>query len=238
MSFDDLRHRGVAGRHYVSFMRTFIRGFALSLLAASLVGAAPAGNDVARVVSWLVGSFDTRAQAEADRRADTADKHDVALMVVRPVDDPVVFQDGLYVYVENRIEGETKPYRQRVYRLKKIKDRIRLEVFKIDTQVLELLVLAPQMLASLSPRDLTREEGCDVLLEPQGEEYSGSTPRSSCKSDWKGSSFVTSTMRVTKDLIVTLDRGYDEKEVQTFGPTDGRGCEFRRGGVRPPGPGA
>ena len=27
---------------------------------------------------------------------------------------------------------------------------------------------------------------------------------------------------------MTLERGYDEKGAQTFGPTDGRGYEFRR----------
>jgi hypothetical protein len=35
-------------------------------------------------------------------------------------------------------------------------------------------------------------------------------------------------MRIGRDLVVTLDRGYDEKGAQTFGPTDGRGYEFRR----------
>ena len=33
---------------------------------------------------------------------------------------------------------------------------------------------------------------------------------------------------ITKDVIVTLDRGYDAEGGQTFGPTDSRGYEFRR----------
>lgn len=209
-------------------MRILSHGLASSLLTASVVCAGPPDQDLARVASWLVGSFDTRAQAEADRAAATPYRHDIALWAARPIEDAGIFKDGLYVYVEIRLEGETQPCRQRVYRLKKVKDRIRLEVFNIDAQVRELLVLAPQMLADLSPRDLTKEEGCDVLLESKGEEYTGSTPRGSCKSDWKGSAFVTSTIRLTRNLIVTLDRGYDETEVQTFGPTDGRGYEFRR----------
>lgn len=177
---------------------------------------ARAQDDVVKVANWLVGSFDTRAQAE------------LVFMVGRPVQDPVVFGDALYVYVENRVEGEPGPPRQRVYRLKKSGRKVRLEVFTIDAQLRTLLASEPQMLSQLSPGDLTKERGCDILLEALGDAYVGVSDPRSCKTEWKGSSFATSTLRITKDLIVILERGYDEKGAQTFGPTDGRGYEFRR----------
>jgi CpeT protein len=209
-------------------MRTLISAFVTILLTASVAFAGRVDRDVVEVAQWLVGAFDTRAQAEADRAAGTAYKHDVALMMTRPIEDPVAFQDGLYLYVENRIEGQAQPYRQRVYRLSKSGKGIRLEVFKVDERVLVLLAATPGMLSQLTPSDLTREKGCDVLVERKGEGYEGATPTGSCKSTWKGSAYVTSSLRITKDVIVTLDRGYDAEGGQTFGPTDGRGYEFRR----------
>ena len=209
-------------------MRTLITAFVTILLTVSAAFAGRVDRDVMEVAQWLVGAFDTRAQAEADLAAARAYKHDVALMMTRPIEDPVAFQDGLYLYVENRIEGQAQPYRQRVYRLSKSAKGIRLEVFKIDERVLVLLAATPGMLSQLTPSDLTREKGCDVLLERRGEGYEGATPTGSCKSTWKGSTYVTSSLRITKDVIVTLDRGYDAEGGQTFGPTDGRGYEFRR----------
>lgn len=209
-------------------MRNLFRGLGLSLLMAGSALAGSPDRDVLRVANWLVGSFDNRAQVAADQTGNAAFQHDLALMVGRPVDDPVVFRDALYVYVESRREGEPRPYWQRVYRLKKSGGQVRIEVFRIDGQVSVPLGQDAQMLSSLNPGDLKKEEGCEVLLDPRGDEYVGSTAPRTCRSDYKGSAYVFSTMRVAKDMVVTLDRGYDEKGVQTFGPSDGRGYEFRR----------
>ncbi len=115
-----------------------------------------------------------------------------------------------------------------MYRLKKVGKRIRLEVFRIDGQFLAPLALDPRMLNSLNPGDLSKEEGCDLLLDPSGDGFAGSTAPRSCKAERKGSAYVVSTLRVTRDGIVALDREFDEKDVLTFGPADGRGDEFRK----------
>lgn len=200
----------------------------ISLMAVTTSVAGGPDRDVLRVANWLVGSFDNRAQVAADQTGNIAFQHDLALMTGRPVDDAVVFRDALYVYVESRRDGEPRPYWQRVYRLKKSGGEVRIEVFKIDGQLSVPLGQDAQMLSSLNPGDLKKEEGCEVLLQARGDEYVGSTAPRACRSDYKGSAYVFSTMRVTRDLVVTLDRGYDDKGVQTFGPTDGRGYEFRR----------
>lgn len=209
-------------------MKNLLFGLGASLLVAANAVAGAPHPDVLRAANWLVGSFDNRAQAAADQAANTPYQHDAAVMVARPVEDPVVFQDGLYLYVESRRDGEPRPFWQRVYRVRKSGGQIRIEVFKIDGQVLGPLGLDAQMLSSLNPSDLKKEEGCDVLLDLKGDGYVGSTAPRTCRSEYKGSAYVFSTMRITKDLVITLDRGYDERGVQTFGPSDGRGYEFRR----------
>jgi hypothetical protein len=209
-------------------MKTLFGGFGVCFLLAASSVAGPSDRDVVRAANWLVGSFDNHAQAAADRAADTPYQHEAAIMIGRPVESPVVFRDAFYVYVESRREGEPRPYWQRVYRFKKSGGQVRIEIFKIDGQVLGPLAVDAQMLGNLHPVDLKKEEGCDVLLEARGEEYVGSTTPRTCRSEYKGSAYVFSTLSITKDRVVTLDRGYDEKGVQTFGPTDGRGFEFLR----------
>ena len=195
------------------------------VILISAVSTAIAQEDVFKVASWLVGSFESRARGEAGSAVSPSKRE---FMVARVVQDPVVFTDALYLYVEHRIDDAAIPSRQRVFRLKKSGRRVRLEVFRIDPQILAPLASDPQMLTQLSPGDLSKEAGCDILLEAQGDAYAGASDPRSCKSDWQGSVYVNTSIRITKDLIVTLERGYDENGVQTFGPTDGRGYEFRR----------
>lgn len=185
---------------------------------------ASAEDDVLRVANWLVGSFDNRVQNEASRAAGSG----LVQMVARPIQDPVVFEDAVYIYMELRFAGEPSPYRQRVLKLKKAGRRVRFEVFRIDAQLLTPLASEPQMLSQLAPGDLTKEPGCEIVLELRGNGYEGATDPRACKTDWKGSAYMTSAIRITSDLVVILDRGYDAKGVQTFGPVDGRGYEFRR----------
>jgi len=209
-------------------MKNLMGGLGAFLLMAGNALAGGPDREVLRVANWLVGAFDNRAQAAADLASTTAYPHEAATLIGRPVEDPVEFQDGLYLYVESRREGDPRPYWQRVYRLKKSGGQVRLEIFKIDAQMLGPLGLDAQMLSSLNPGDLKKEDGCDILLESKGEEYVGSTAPRTCRSGYKGSAYVFSTLRVAKDRVLTLDRGYDEKGVQTFGPSDGRPYEFRR----------
>lgn len=190
--------------------------------------AGPVDAATLQVASWLVGTFDNHAQTAAERAAGSTFVHEEARLLVRPLQDPVVFLDGLYLYVEDRRATEPKPRSQRIFRLRKNGSRIRLEVFGIDARMLSSLSQEPQMLNSLSPSDLTRLEGCDVLLTGQKGEYQGSTSGRGCPSEVEGSAYMTSTLRVIKDMVILLDRGYNEKGVQTFGPADGQGYEFRR----------
>jgi hypothetical protein len=209
-------------------MKNAIRSLVISLLLAANAAAGPPHPDVVRAATWLVGSFDNSAQVLADQAANAAYRHEAMVLTGRPVEDPVVFQDGLYLYVERRVAGEGRPSWQRILRFKRSGRQVRIEVYRIDGQILGPLGLEAQMLSSLNPGDLTKEEGCDVLLDVKGDEFMGATAPRSCRSDYQGSAYVRSDLRITRDLVVMLDRGFDPKGVQTFGPGEGRGYEFRR----------
>ena len=89
-----------------SSMRKVLFVAMISFVAVTTSMAGRPDRDVLRVANWLVGSFDNRAQVAADQTGSIALQHDLALMTGRPVDDPVVFRDALYVYVESRRDGE------------------------------------------------------------------------------------------------------------------------------------
>jgi hypothetical protein len=211
-------------------MKNFMGGLGVCLILNAAGSAAAGGPDreVLKVATWLAGTFDNRAQAAADQGANASYQHEATVMIGRPIEDPVDFQDALYLYVEIRREAEPRPHWQRVYRLRKSGAQVRIEVLKIDAQMLGPLGLDAQMLSSLSSGDLKKEDGCDILLEVKGEDYSGSTAPRTCRSSEKGSAYVFTTLRVNKDAVLTLTRGYDEKGVQTLGPSDGRAYEFHR----------
>jgi hypothetical protein len=197
--------------------------------------AAPADPDVEKLATFMIGTFDTVQQAREDAANKTAYRHDVARMTVRHIQDPLAFYDAVYLYVENRLGDDPRPYRQRVYRLSRKDARVVVNVFRIDEALLPALAASAEMLTQLSESDLQPERGCEITLVRVGDVFEGGTGERTCRSNWRGSSYVTARVRITRDLSVTLDRGYDASGKQTFGPTDGRGYEFRRT-ASPPAP--
>lgn len=187
-------------------------------------------EEVLKLATAMLGRFENTRQVQAGQEAGRFDIHDRLVMTVRPIQDPVVFQDGLYLYIEKSTVEDDRPYQQRIYRLRKAGRRIRFEMFAIDERMLVSLALEPQMLNNLAPADLTRREGCDMLVEAKDGGYAGSTTGRSCTAETEGSAYVTSAIRVTGDMVVILDRGYDSEGRQTSGPLDGSAHEFRRVG--------
>ena len=223
-----VRIEQTSGVDYLGAMTGRVHRWAFGLLLALGSAAGAADSEVLRLAGWMLGSFDSRAQAEAERGSGAPAPGPVAFLTVRPIEDPVDFGDAPYLYVETRSEGATQPSKQRVYRLKKAGKRIRLEVFRIDGQFLAPLALDSRMLNSLNPGDLVKEDGCDILMDAGGDGFSGSTGTRSCKADRKGSAYVVSSLRVTREGITVLEREFDDKDVLTFGSPDGRGVEFRK----------
>ena len=84
---------------------------------------------------WMSGSFDTFEQVNADEEADAKYRHIRAILHVQPV-QIAGLKDALAFYVENQAaESRTKPYRQRIYVVKRGTDKkIIIEIHRIKNQ--------------------------------------------------------------------------------------------------------
>jgi CpeT protein len=67
--------------------------------------------------------------------------------------------------------------------------------------------------------------GCDVFLSKKDGKFVGGTQGKGCESVLRGASYATTIVSVSKGLLVSWDRGYDKKDEQAWGATEG-GYEF------------
>jgi hypothetical protein len=174
-------------------------------------------KDVEVLVDYMVGSFSSEEQAEKD-----SNYFNIELEMVQLWKDRA---DGPWLYIEQAVaESKDKPYRQRVYQLKKRNDR------KIESLVYTIsdpLRFAGDYknefpLLRLTPDSLILKEGCEVILYQADNGYfEGSTVDKNCGSDLRGASYATSEVVIYKDKMISWDRGFDESGNQVWGATDG-----------------
>jgi hypothetical protein len=117
-----------------------------------------------------------------------------------------------------------KPYRQRVYQLKRRSDgKIESVVYTIP----EPLRFAGDYkknipLLRLIPDSLVLREDCKVLLLRADEGYvEGSTVDKNCKSNLRGARYATSEVVIKEDRLISWDRGFDETDKQVWGAEKG-----------------
>lgn len=187
--------------------------------------AAPAADpDLARLASFMTGSFSSAAQAAA--RPD--DFFDIRLEMV-----PIWAGrgDGAWLYVEQASASSLdKPYRQRVYRLRRVGGDL------FESQVYELPDPArfagawrePARFDELQADALVPRGGCAIVLRalPDGT-FAGSTLGRLCTSQLRGATFATSEAVLGPEGLVTLDRGWNDAGEQVWGSTAG-GYRFER----------
>jgi len=193
-------------------MRTHVSVIlALSLLAV-LPAAADPLSDLDLLVSWMTGSFSSRAQAEADQ-----DFWDIRLRMTPIWTDR---SDGHWLYVEQAAASSLdQPYRQRVYHVVEVADGL------FESSVMALP--EPSMyvgdwrreepLADLEPADLLDREGCSILMRRRGDAFIGGTLGRLCTSSLRGASYATSEVVITAEGVVSWDRGYDDSHAQVWG---------------------
>jgi hypothetical protein len=173
-------------------------------------------EDLHLLADWMTGSFSSQEQSEED-----AAYYDVRLQMVPVWEDR---RDGYWLYVEQAIANSLdEPYRQRVYHLTQEQENIfKSEVYTFEeprrfARAWEL----EQPLASLAPDSLTWKEDCDIYLTLQGDSlFVGSTREGKCISDFRGADYATSDVRLSENLLYTLDRGWTEDGVQVWGARD------------------
>lgn len=174
-------------------------------------------NDVEVLVDYMVGSFSSEEQAEKD-----SNYFNIELEMVQLWKDRA---DGPWLYIEQAVaESKDKPYRQRVYQLKKRNDgKIESLVYTIPDPLRFAGDYKNEFpLLRLTPDSLTLKEGCEVVLFQADEGYfEGSTVDRNCSSDLRGASYATSEVMIDKDKMISWDRGFDESGNQVWGATDG-----------------
>ncbi len=199
-----------------------------SLFAAVLVlGCAgqplpPADPELGRLVGYHTGVFTSAPQAARDSSYQV-----VAFRAVRiwPGRD-----EGYWVYTEQQIEGQERPYRQRIQRyFRDEQGDIRLRVYTFP-QTSEHIGdwQSPERFDSLDPTVLSAEAGCDNLyrqVEPGV--FAGSTIDEQCRNTWRGAAFMRSVSSVTATGFTNWDRGFTEEGEHVWGPRGG-GYEFTK----------
>ena len=174
-------------------------------------------NDLQTLSDWMTGSFTSKAQANSD-----SSYYEIELEMVRIWPERA---DGYWLYVEQAVaSSKDRPYRQRVYQLTQNEDNsFKSEVYAFDNP----LRFAGDWqkdnpLLELTPDSLILRDGCAVILKRiSPDEFKGSTIEDKCKSSLRGASYATSEVLVTKDRIISWDRGFDADGNQVWGAEKG-----------------
>lgn len=190
-------------------------------------------KEIKTFAAWMTGSFDTFAQVDDDEENNRPYRHIRAILHVQPV-QIAGLQDALALYVENQAaETRTKPYRQRVYIIKRnAAGKIIVEIHRIANQ--DEVVNAyknPALLQKITLDKLTHEKGCDMTFERVNKNlFRGSAGlEKTCKSTLRGATHTVSNTELTPTQLTNLDQGFDDEGNHKWGPPPGTiGHIFRR----------
>lgn len=181
-------------------------------------------KDLRRLATWMTGSFDTFAQVNADEEADAKYRHIRATLQVVPVKINGL-NNALALYVENAAaETRTKPYRQRIYILKRQGENIIVEIHKINQpEDFTGAYRNPKLLEALTMERLTREPGCDMTFQKVNSKlYKGAAGAAkTCKSTLRGATHTVSNTEITPIVLTNLDQGFDDAGAHKWGPPPG-----------------
>lgn len=191
---------------------------ALTLASACRTTTEPREHaDLDRLVGFMIGSFDSSAQAAID-----PDYRDIHLHMAR------VFQertDGCWLYVEQAVAtAPEKPYRQRVYRVHEEAGGFVSDVYTLPGDPLRFTGTwrDPSLFQGVTVESLSLKDGCSIHLHvrPDGS-FAGSTDGSMCPSELRGAKFATSKVEITQALLSSWDQGFDASGKQVWGAEKG-----------------
>lgn len=173
-------------------------------------------SELELLVNWMTGSFSSEEQSKND-----SDYYSISLEMHRIWENR---NDGHWLYVEQAVTtGKDKPYRQRIY-----------HIFEEDGVVKSVIYSIPDekkfiggwkdisVFDNLSPERLETRKGCEVIIKRKDENtFIGSTVEKNCTSNLRGATYATTEVIITKDTMISWDRGFDYKDEQVWGATKG-----------------
>ncbi|MDJ0837132.1 MAG: chromophore lyase CpcT/CpeT [Acidobacteriota bacterium] len=182
-------------------------------------------RDLDQLAAWMTGVFSSREQAAQDE----------SYFHIRLVMAPIWTDrtDGHWLYVEQAAEGYfEKPYRQRIYHVRRGKDgRFESVVYTMEEPLQHAGAWRKDKpLSELSPKDLKEREGCTVFLEKSGDTYKGGTHERDCVSKLRGATYATSEITINKDTVLSWDRGFDDQGKHVWG-AEKAGYIFKKEGT-------
>jgi hypothetical protein len=113
-----------------------------------------------------------------------------------------------------------KPYRQRVYHVSILNDTtIVSKVFEMKSPLrFAGAYKNVDLLKSLTADSLEAREGCAIMLHTKSNgTFVGSTNQQDCLSSLRGASYATSEVVISKEKLVSWDRGWDATGKQMWG---------------------
>ena len=167
------------------------------------------------LATYLEGHFSSEKQAATDKRF----RH-VVLSTCR-VEIPALGKHVLYVE-QALAKKPGAPYRQRLYRLKPLPDG------RVESATFTLADPKPWRGTCVGKQPPVNENsayeqkaGCELKLRWVDETFVGQTSGTECQTQWLGSTYATAEVRLGRNRMSALDRGYDQKGQQVWGSEDG-----------------
>lgn len=168
------------------------------------------------LVNWMTGSFNSEEQSRND-----SDYYNISLEMHRIWENR---NDGYWLYVEQAVAtAKDNPYRQRIY-----------HIFEEDGLFKSVIYSLPDekkfiggwedisVFNTLSPEQLETREGCEVIIKRKDENtFIGSTVEKNCTSNLRDAAYATTEVSITKDTMISWDRGFNDKDEQVWGATKG-----------------
>ncbi|TBV25453.1 hypothetical protein DMZ43_10915 [Meridianimaribacter sp. CL38] len=172
-------------------------------------------NHLEELFTIMQGSYNSEAQAKVD-----STYFNISLHMY-----PIWKDKGNYLYVEQALNArQNNPYRQRIYEVTKLNDSVYSSaIYTIENDSLWIgKWKTPQAFDSLSIHQVSKKEGCEVLLKRlDSNHFKGETGKKTCESTLYGASYATSEVEIFQDKIISWDRGFDDKGEHIWGAEKG-----------------
>lgn len=173
-------------------------------------------KDLKNLYKKMAGEFSSEQQSKDD----SAYFH--IMLRMKPIE---INKEGYWFYVEQSMaSAQQKPYRQRVYHLYILDDSTivsKVYEMKNPNQYINAWQY-DEKLDNLTTDSLIDRQGCGIFLHKQSNNtYAGSTPQKECLSSLRGATYATSEVVISKEKIVSWDRGWDKDDKQVWGAVKG-----------------
>jgi hypothetical protein len=132
--------------------------------------------------------------------------------------------DGKWLYVEQAMATKReKPYRQRIYQIKKGNNNEIISIIYTFENPLEYTNAQQNkdILRKLTYDKISSKIGCEVYMKPTKSGFEGGTKGKECQSNLRGASYTTTQIKMENDKLISWDRGFFSDGKQAWGAEKG-----------------